>query len=83
MAEWILFHGKICSIVCDDDHDLLRFIDRDHVLHIIPRDDVEMVIKDGSCLYRIPAGKDTVTSFYYDEATEEAKCALVRYLNLL
>jgi hypothetical protein len=81
MAERILYQGKLCSIVCDDDHDVVRFIDHDHVLYIIERDAVEMVLKDDKFYYRILPNKEPVTSFYYSEETEQAKCAMIRMLS--
>lgn len=81
MAERILYRGHIGVVICDGEHDIIRFIDRDHVLHIIERNDVEMVLNDDICLYRVLPDKETVTSFYYDQATEDAKCAMVRILS--
>ena len=76
MASRIVYNGQMCSIICDDDYETLRFLDRDHIIYLIERDKVKTVLKDDGCIYYVKPGEEAVTSFYYDEASEDAKCLL-------
>ena len=79
MIGLVKFNEKIGAIVIDDDPNIIRFIDIDHVLYLIDRREVELKLHDDIFFYDVLG--EPVTSYYYNEQTDDAFCALSAYLN--